>query len=462
MDSSGPIQIDLRVPPKLIPLFQPARYKAAYGGRGGAKSHFFAEMLILRAREKKIRAVCIREVQATIKDSVKQLLEDKIAKFGFQDDFKIVRDEIRCKATGSLIIFRGMQSFNAENIKSLESYDIAWVEEAQTLSDRSLRLLRPTIRAPESEIWFGWNPRFDTDPVDAFFRKVPPKNAIIVPVNWYDNPFFPAVLREEMEGDFERDPEMAEHVWGGGYEIISEAAYYARLIAKLEKAGHVGDFPHDPSLKVYTSWDIGVDDYTAIWFFQIRRDGMVTVIDYFETSGLGAQECVQQALPEHLQNERESISMLAEIGRWRAWSYSGHFLPHDVRNREWGAGAKSRVETLMELGLRNVRKGAATDPADRVNATRELLPVCFFNQTPRVMLGLSRLRRYSRKMNNQLGTYLGPLHDDNSHGADAFGEFAINAGIRAAPPADDTKKQPTGTVLLEGAPKPRSKTKIRL
>jgi hypothetical protein len=114
------------------------------------------------------------------------------------------------------------------------------------------------------------------------------------------------------------------------------------------------------------------------------------------------------------------------------------------------------------LGLRNVRKGAATDPADRVNATRELLPVCFFNQTPRVMLGLSRLRRYSRKMNNQLGTYLGPLHDDNSHGADAFGEFAINAGIRAAPPADDTKKQPTGTVLLEGAPKPRSKTKIRL
>jgi phage terminase large subunit len=462
MAGSGELEINLRVPPKLIPLYQPARYKAAYGGRGGAKSHFFAEMLIIRAFEKRIRAVCIREVQNTIKDSVKQLLEDKIAKFGLSDAFDIVRDEIRCRETGSIIIFRGMQSYNAENVKSLEDYDIAWVEEAQTLSDRSLRLLRPTIRAEHSELWFGWNPRFDSDPVDAFFRKVPPKNAIIVPVNWYDNPFFPAVLREEMEGDYERDPEMAEHVWGGGYEIISEAAYFARLIAKLEKAGHVGEFPHDPSLKVYTSWDIGVDDYTAIWFFQIRRDGMVNVIDYYEASGLGADECVQQALPEHLDNERERLARLAEIDRWRPWSYSAHFLPHDVKNREWGAGAKSRIQTLQELGLHNVRKGAATNPADRINASRELLPVCFFNQTPRVMLGLSRLRRYSRKKNDQLGTYLGPLHDDNSHGADAFGEFAINAGIRAAPPPDEKPKQLPGTVLLEGPPKPRDRTRIRL
>src|SRR6478752_4959353 len=178
--------IRVEVPRKLKPLLYAKRYKGAYGGRGGAKSHFFAEQVILKAYASHKRIVCIREVQNSIKDSVKQLLIDKINKLGVMEWFEVLDQEIR-GPHGSIIVFKGMQSYNASNIKSLEGYDIAWVEEAQTLSQHSLDLLRPTLRKDGSELWFSWNPRFKTDPVDMFFRKSPPSDAVSVMVNWYDN-----------------------------------------------------------------------------------------------------------------------------------------------------------------------------------------------------------------------------------------------------------------------------------
>ena len=140
------------VPAALAPLLQPKRYKGAHGGRGGAKSHFFAEQVVLRCYASETKAVCIREVQDSIKDSVKTLIEQKIEKLGLGAFFTVLDTEIRGR-NGSLIIFRGMQSYNAANIKSLEGFDIAWVEEAQTLSAISWRMLRPTIRKEGSEIW---------------------------------------------------------------------------------------------------------------------------------------------------------------------------------------------------------------------------------------------------------------------------------------------------------------------
>src|SRR5690242_82654 len=192
--SSVASQLIVEAPDALLPLLKPARYKAAYGGRGGAKSHFFAEQIVLRCFSRKTRVACIREVQASIKDSVRQLLIDKIEKLGLGWAFDVLETEIRGRqgtpSAGSLIVFKGMQSYNAHNIKSLEDFDIAWVEEAQTLSDISLRLLRPTIRKDGSELWFSWNPRHETDAVDKFFRgESPPENAVIVSVNWYDNPW---------------------------------------------------------------------------------------------------------------------------------------------------------------------------------------------------------------------------------------------------------------------------------
>lgn len=450
---SGLSVLELDVPEALAPLLEPARYKAAYGGRGGAKSHFFAEQLVVRCFSRKTRVACIREVQATIKDSVRQLLIDKIQKLGLGKFFDVMEGEIRGR-NGSLIIFKGMQTYNAENIKSLEDFDIAWVEEAQTFSAKSLRLLRPTIRKAGSEIWFSWNPRHDTDAVDKFFRgEAPPRNAIVCPVNWYDNPWFGDVLTDEKDQDYASDPEMAEHVWGGGYELITEGAYYARHIATAEKEGRVGYFPYDPSLPVYTSWDLGVDDYTAIWFFQVVQTvngPRVRIIDYYEASGIGADDILNEALPEYTKDLQDRVASMIELGRDKPFNYQRHFLPHDVGNREWGNGAKTRIQTLNALGvpLDLIHRGIAQDPQERINASRRLLPICEFHQSKRVMLGISRLRRYSRKMNEALGTYTGILHDENSHGADAFGEFAVNCGIQAPKPVEPPKTlPPAGKVL---------------
>lgn len=360
------------------------------------------------------RAVCIREIQNTIKESVRQLLVDKIAKFGVGDQFECLDTEIRGQ-NGSLIIFKGMQHYNAESIKSLEGYDIAWVEEAQTLSAKSLKMLRPTIRKDDSELWFSWNPRHDDDAVDFLLRGPNvPAGSIVRKVGWQDNPWFPDVLIAEKDFDYAADPDTADHVWGGGYEIIGEGAYYAKFIAKAEAENRVGDFPYNPQFKVDTAWDLGVDDYTAVWL--IQNDGVKAwAIGYYETSGEGPETIIPAALPDK-------------------YKYGTHYFPHDIRNREWGAGARSRLEIVRGLGLVDIRTGIANGPEDRIAATRRLLPVMAFDKA--AMFGMKRLRNYSRKKNESMNVYTGPLHDENSHGADAFGEYAINAPVtpKRAPP----------------------------
>lgn len=404
----------------------------------------------MRNYERPCKGVCIREVQESIKDSVKALIESKIEKLGLGGFYDITRDEIR-GLNGSLMIFRGMQSYNAQNIKSLEGFDWAWVEEAQTLSAISLRMLRPTLRKEGSELWFGWNPRHDTDAVDMLLRGAnKPKGAIVVEVNWQDNPWFPDALRQEKDEDYAADPEMADHVWGGNYEIVSEGAYYARLLVDAEKNGRVGHFPYKPSLPVRTAWDIGVDDYTAVWF--IQDDGVnATVIDYYEASGDGADDVLSVCMPEIFvpppYEERfrgwSREAALIGLGRTEPLKYAAHFLPHDVRMREWGHGARSRVETLTALGLKNIAKGIPHVPADRIQAVRRILPVTRFNLIPRVELGMKRLRRFRRKWNDALQTYTTPEHDENSHGADAFGEYAVNCGIN--PPKPVAAPKPINT-----------------
>ena len=421
--------LDIETPRWLLPFLEPGRYKAAYGGRASGKSHAFAEMLIERCVLGKTRAVCIREVQNSLKESVRQLLIDKISKFGLQDMFEALEAEIR-GPNGSLIIFRGMQAYNAETIKSLEGYDVAWVEEAQTLSHTSLRMLRPTIRAPGSELWFTWNPRHDSDAVDDFFRGAsPPSNSIIRRVNYNDNPYLPSEMVQEMEDDRRRDPEMASHVWDGGYEIVSEGAYYAVALSEADAQERIGHFPYDPALPVNTAWDIGVDDYTAIWFFQ-ENGRQVRFIDYFETSGEGVEAIVEQALPELVAPEKR------QSDRATHYRYGRHFLPHDVRVREWGGG-RSRLATLQEFGVKPINVGIASGPSERINASRALLPMCYFNKET-TTTGIKRLRGYSRRFNKAMETFTGPVHDENSHGADAFGEAALNCHLTrlAKPPVD--------------------------
>jgi phage terminase large subunit len=227
--SPSSTRLKLNVSRKFSPLWGRARYKGAHGGRGSGKSHGFAEMLIAKCVAKPgTRAACVREVQKSLKNSVKLLVEDKIRSMGVASLFEILEAEIKTPG-GGVIIFQGMQNHTADSIKSLEGFDICWVEEAQSLSQRSLGLLRPTLRAQGSELWFSWNPNKPDDPVDRLLRgENPPRDAVIVEVNHADNPWFPPELRSDMEDDRQRDPDEALHVWDGEYANRSSARVFKK------------------------------------------------------------------------------------------------------------------------------------------------------------------------------------------------------------------------------------------
>lgn len=390
------------MPRKLVPLLSSRRYKGAYGGRGGAKSHFFAEQAILRAYTRRSRIVCIREVQNSIKDSVKQLLVDKIQKFGLGQEFEVVDTEIR-GPRGSLIIFKGMQSYNADNIKSLEAYDIAWVEEAQNLSQRSLDLLRPTIRKDGSELWFSWNPRYKTDPVDVFFRKNPPPDATSVLINWRDNPWFPDVLRKEMEHDFAIDQDKAEHIWNGAYGS-GQGAILARWVHKAEREGriHTGvDYDSDgPPIEI--SSDLGYRDTASWWFWQRRQTGFV-LLAYDGDSGLDADDWVPRL------KDKLGPRKLGKI-----------WLPHDARAKTFQSKYSSIERFIAAFGADKVAVVPQSRKADQISAAREVIDRCEFHKDE-CEAGLDGLSAWEFDYNDELGVFSRePLHNWASHPSDAF------------------------------------------
>jgi phage terminase large subunit len=216
----------IQTPEVFEPLLQPARYKGAHGGRGSGKSHFFGELWLEENVSERLDCVCLRETLKSLEFSVKKLLEQKIERFNAGAYFDVQDRRILSKL-GGVTIFEGMQNHTAESIKSLEGFDRAWFEEAQNASDKSLTLLRPTIRKPGSQMWFGWNPDLETDPIDVLLRGPElPKGAVVVQANYMDNPWLPEELREEMEYDKRRDPDKYAHVWLGDYRRNSEARVF--------------------------------------------------------------------------------------------------------------------------------------------------------------------------------------------------------------------------------------------
>lgn len=419
------------VPRKLKPLLYPKRYKGAYGGRGGAKSHFFAEQVILQALAQPKRIVCIREVQNSIKDSVKQLLTDKIQKFGLEGFFEVLETEIR-GANGSLIVFKGMQSYNASNIKSLEGYDIAWVEEAQTLSQHSLDLLRPTIRKDGSELWFSWNPRFKTDPVDQFFRKSPPPDAISVMVNWHDNPWFPEVLRKEMEHDFEVDEDKAEHIWNGGYGS-SQGAILAKWVGKAEREGRVNssvEFDQNGA-PIEVSSDLGFRDTASFWYWQ-RTLGGFRLLAYDGDNGLDADDWIPR-----IQEKLTELGAAKRLGK--IW------LPHDAKAKTFQSKHTTIERFASAFGADRVAIVAQSKKLDQISAARAVMPRCEFHRE-RCEAGLDGLMAWEYAYNEELAVFSRePLHNWASHPSDAFAYGAQVMQEMTAPiPDPDPRWQAQG------------------
>lgn len=389
-------------------LLQPSRYKGAWGGRGSGKSHFFAEKLIDDSLyEKGMRSVCIREVQKSLKESAKRLVEDKLIEFklGEADGFKVFKEVIQTPGDG-LIAFQGMQDHTAESIKSLEGFRRAWVEEAQTLSATSLALLRPTIRADGSELWFSWNPRRKSDPVDQMLRgDKKPTGAIVVRANWKDNPWFPSVLEQERQDCLHNEPEQYDHIWDGGYATILAGAYYAQSILKAKRENRIGRVGADPLMTIRAVFDIGGTgakaDAVAIWIHQVIGR---------EIRWLNYHEAVGQPLAYH-------INWLRENGYEKALC----ILPHD--GEQGDKVYKVSYESALRAAGFNVRiienQGAGA-AMKRVEAGRRLFPIMWFNQDT-CQPGLDALGWYHEKRDEDRGIGLGPEHDWASHGSDAFG-----------------------------------------
>lgn len=219
--------LNIKTPRWAKPLLTPRRYKGAKGGRGSGKSHFFAEMLVeSHILNPDCNSVCIREIQKSLKFSAKKLIEDKIRAMGVSDMFDITLTEIRNKNGNGIIIFQGMQDHTADSIKSLEGFDIAWAEESQSISRRSIELLLPTIRKPESEIWFSWNPYLDTDPVETMINWNKDDDSVCVHVNYLDNPFIDDILIKEAERHKRNKPDSFDHVWLGQYATKSDSQIF--------------------------------------------------------------------------------------------------------------------------------------------------------------------------------------------------------------------------------------------
>jgi len=409
-------ELVLETPRAFLPLLKPARYKGAFGGRGSGKSHFFAEKLIEDCLvERGTRAVCIREVQRTLKESAKRLIEDKLEAFGLghSSGFKVFTEVIEAPGDG-LITFQGMQDHNAESIKSLEGFSRAWVEEAQTLSARSLALLRPTIREPGSELWFSWNPRRRTDPVDQLLRGPElPTDAVVVQANWSDNPLFPEVLEQERLDCLRTAPEQYAHIWEGDYAGVSAGAYYARHLAEARQEGRIGRLAADPLLTLRLYWDIGGTgaraDAVSIWVVQfVGRE--IRVLDYYEAVG--------QPLATHVEWLR---------GKGYTPQRAQVWLPHDgaAGDKVYAVSYDSalRAAGYQTTVVQNQGAGAA---AARIEAVRRWFPSCWFDGEA-CRGGLDALGWYHERRDEARGIGLGPEHDWASHAADAFGLMAISA-----------------------------------
>jgi len=386
----------IETPRAFKPLLAPVRYKGARGGRAAAKSHFFAGLTVEESISAKRDIICIREVQKTLRESVKKLIESKIEDMNAGAYFRVM--DARIESTlGGVIGFEGMQNHTAESIKSLEGYDRAWCAEAQNISQRSLDILRPTIRKPDSELWFDWNPNFPTDPVDVLLcGPNPPPETVVVSVTYRDNPWLPDVMKKEIEYDQNYNQDKFAHIWLGGYQEHSEARVFKNW--KIEEF----ERPEGTIYRLGADWGYAIDPSCLV---RASIDGNRLYVDH-EAYMIG---CEIVSLPDLFDRVPES----------RKW-----FITAD----------SSRPETISHMQKNGYpRINAAVKGQKSVEEGVAFLQSFEIVVHPRCVHLIDELTLYRYRTDPLTGKVVPILEDKNNHLIDSL-RYACEGARRAAKP----------------------------
>jgi phage terminase large subunit len=406
----------LQIPPKLIPVFNTPnlRYRGAYGGRGSAKTRTFALMTAVQGYRigqggGTGQILCGREFMNSLDDSSLEEVKSAIRSVPWLEDYYELGEKyIKSKDGRINYVFAGLRR-SLDALKSKAKLILAWIDEAETVSETAWRKLIPTVREHDSEIWVTWNPESKESATHKRFRQDQPDNSLIVEMNWQDNPWFPDVLEQERIQDKNKRPDIYDHVWEGDFLVHAEGAYYATEMREAKDQGRIDVVNYETSTGVITAWDLGIGDSTAIWFAQFIGPE-VRIIDYYESSGVG-------------------LDHYARVLQEKGYTYREHILPHDVRVKELGSG-KSRLETLEALGVSPVTIAPQLMVDDGIQAARSMLKNCWFD-AERCDRGIDALRQYHREYDDNGKVWRSrPSHDWASHGADAFRYLAV--GYRPA------------------------------
>lgn len=408
------INMALQIPRKLQPLLKPARLKIVRGGRGGGKSHSTAGILLIKGAASPIRVLCCREIQKSIKQSVHQLLCDKINQLELGSFYTITENEIR-GINGTQFLFAGLREMGVDQIKSFEGIDICWIEEAQTISQRSIDILFPTIRKNGSEIWALYNPILETDPIHMLAEaelSYPDSKAIVIDINLDDNPWATKELRDMRDMAYRLDPIKAAEVWGGRCRNAAEGAIYAKELAKMIEENRICHVPYQQSSSVVVSFDLGRGDHTSMIIGQY----------------IGLERHIFHCYENHLEKFAHYIDYIRRL----PYVVDIFELPHDARNEYLASNSISIFNELQNAFPRatiNCPKGSKNAPTveEGIDNARNHFDKLYVDRDCKRLIEC--MRNYKRVKNEKSGLFEQPLHDSYSDMMDSFRYWMLHTPI---------------------------------
>jgi len=438
-----PTRIDVKLPAKaLFLLSEHHRYKGLVGGRGSGKSRSISASLVVRGANERLRGLCARETQKSLEFSSRQIIADQIERIGLQSQYEVLKSQIRGRhrsysipgtkpvdgidtERNTVFIFEGIKEMSADALKSIEGFDVCWIAECHALAKASWDKLTPTFRLEHSEIWYDFNPDLEDDFIYKFSIN-PPPNAKVAWLNYSDNPWFPEVLRVDMEHMKATDYPNYQHIWEGKPKSAADGAIFAEEMKQVDAEGRICSVPYDRTKPVHVVCDMGFGDLFSMWFVQFYG-GFINLIDFYE-------------------NNQRDMSHYALVAKSRGYVLGSLVLPHDAANNlihKRLAGASdlrtSIPDTLKELGF-DVRLSPALLKADKRTIARAKFPACRFD-ADKCADGIRHLRYYQwNKERDSEGRMpdgkIEPLHNEHSHASDAFMEVCSVSDqlIHRAPP----------------------------